>query len=169
MTNRKPDLNQVLAHLGEDPELGGLNFPIIHIAAHGCKDGFELTSGELISWEMLSGYLNNLKIPMGLDAEDRGSLIVSMSSCFGLYGCQTAPAKQPSPYFLLLGPIESLDWPDGLTAWITFYHLFVKRNFELQTAINRMNLAAGFDRDIFGVISGHAMEQHHAKSIAENE
>jgi hypothetical protein len=99
---------------------------------------------------------------MGSGADEPADLILSMSSCSGLYGCQAAQAKLPLPYFLLLGPTRRFDWPDGLTAWITFYHLFVYRNFDLQNAIKTMNLAAGFDEEVFAAISGQSMAQHYA-------
>src|SRR5260221_10213514 len=101
---------------------------------------------------------------MGLGCDDRGAVILAMSTCMGLYGCQIARAHHKAPYNLLFGPQKSIEWSDSLTAWITMYHLFLKKNIELERAIDAMNIAAGVEPMTFAVISGEAMEDRLSKN-----
>jgi hypothetical protein len=59
------------------------------------------------------------------------------SRCFAM--------DSPWPVFAVVGSEQNIPWSDALTAWVTFYHLFITKGVQVDVAIERMNLAAGED------------------------
>ncbi|MHB1018504.1 MAG: hypothetical protein ACYC2X_11565 [Coriobacteriia bacterium] len=111
--------------------------PILHLSAHGCKDGITLTSGELIDWNQLAGYLRPANNAL------RNLLVVCMSSCFGAYGRVMAMQDdRDAPYFAILGHPDSPTWSVAAVAYVAFYHrLFDGSGFT--QAIDAMRAASG--------------------------
>jgi len=57
-----------------------LHMPILHLSAHGDRNGIQLSNGDLIDWASLGGLLQPINRALG------GALIVAMSCCEGYSG-----------------------------------------------------------------------------------
>ncbi len=153
-------LEKVMRRISDDLQQRGdtVFIPVIHISAHGNERGIALTSEEVISWETLGNLLYDLKGRMGLSTVEPGTAVLAMSTCQGLHGYQVSRSNSRAPFSLMFGPTKNVEWADSLTAWITLYHLFLKKNFQLEKAIAAMNIAAGLEPRTFAVISGKSIE-----------
>jgi len=59
-------------------------YPILHLSAHGGKEGIQLSSGEVLTWAKLK----DLLIP--INESFRGELLLCMSSCEGYSACRNS-------------------------------------------------------------------------------
>lgn len=111
--------------------------PMLHFSMHGSSDGVWLTSGEIVTWEDLRHLLRNVLVATG------GTLLVTMSSCFGTAGCRMAMHDDSEPTFwALVGHTDQPTWADAAVAYITFYHLLFKER-NIRDCVDAMNVAAG--------------------------
>jgi hypothetical protein len=123
--------------------------PLIHISAHGNKSGLQLTSGEFVSWNDLRVLLVNLAQAKGFSRNGISTLQVCFSTCMGASAEEMFACGKPYPCFAIVGPTQSVEWSDSLTAFITFYHqLMNKPDASAVQATRIMNEAAGLC-DIF--------------------
>lgn len=110
--------------------------PIIHISAHGNKDGIELTDKTFINWD----YLKNLLIPVNKVLN--GGLLISLSACSGSSGCIMSMKPGVFPFHSVVGNTESPTWAETNIAYSTFYHLF-KKGEDIEKAVEAMKVASG--------------------------
>lgn len=112
--------------------------PILHISAHGSREGIQLSSGAVINWDLLRELV--LPINQGLG----GVLLLCMSACDGYNACQMAMVKDdlPHPYFAMVGHCGTPTWSDTAVAYASFYHLLSKGH-RVPTAVAAMNQASG--------------------------
>jgi hypothetical protein len=136
-------------------------FPILHISAHGNKDGIELTSGDFFSWKRLGDIL----VPFNEASGD--VLVVGMSTCFGFQGLRMARRVSGSPFYGLVGPKGEVRWDDTKVAFVTFYHLITKKGFDLNPAVEAMNIAAGVRQGTFEVVGGEQVQLEFRKKVKE--
>ena len=82
--------------------------PILHVSAHGGRDGLQLSNGELVTWHDL----RSLVEPINASLE--GTLILCMSACEGYAACQMAmrDGDDPHPYMGLVGNYGKPTWSD---------------------------------------------------------
>lgn len=120
--------------------------PIIHLSCHGNRDGISLTDGEFIAWPDLRPLL----LP-ALNAMN-GGLLLCMSSCGGAYaGTMAMDEDSNKPFWNLVGPQDSVSWPDAAVGFASFYHLFFKE-VPISDCVKGMNTASG--TGAFSVFSG---------------
>lgn len=120
--------------------------PIIHVSAHGNSDGLGLTSGELVTWSMLRDMLHSFLDEATDTADKVDSLSLTslcLSTCHGGCGSKMFELGQPYPCLGLVGPTEDVEWPDSLTAFVTFYHQLFYKHALVSHAVEAMNRAAG--------------------------
>jgi hypothetical protein len=112
--------------------------PILHISAHGYRDGIQLTSGEILRW----ADLRELLVP--LNEAFHGCLIVCMSTCEGYSGTRMAMVQQGEkmPFFALVGNCDKPTWPETAVGFATFYHLLAKGN-TVVASVRAMQVASG--------------------------
>jgi len=112
--------------------------PILHISAHGSKEGIQLSSGDVIPWALLRELV--LPINQGLG----GVLLLCMSACDGYHACQMAMVKEdlPHPYYAMVGHYGTPTWSDTAVAYASFYHLLSKGH-TVPVAVAAMNQASG--------------------------
>jgi hypothetical protein len=112
--------------------------PILHISAHGYKDGIQLSSGEFLGWDEL----RELLIPINQALS--GALILCMSTCEGYSGQQMAMVEHSSfhPFFAIIGNSGKPTWPETAVAFSSFYHLVANGRF-LKDAVEAMAVASG--------------------------
>jgi hypothetical protein len=110
--------------------------PIIHISAHGDREGFELLDSTIISWEYFINYLK----PINEILEE--NLVLCMSTCRGGYAYEMVNIEREPIFSNLIGCLENIGWRDTLVGYLTFYHLYNK-GFTIKEAVNGMNKATG--------------------------
>lgn len=117
--------------------------PILHISAHGFHEGFQLCSGEIVTWAQLREVL----VPINKALS--GSLMVCMSTCEGYAGSRMAMVqdKEDHPYFAIVGNSRQPTWPETAVAFTTLYHLIANGRY-LKDAVVAMCTASG-NEDFF--------------------
>jgi hypothetical protein len=90
---------------------------VLQFTAHGNKDGIGLkATGEFISWAELSASLKSLNQRM------RGSLILNMVACKGIYGAGIQAIEDPDdPFFDIVGPLKNIGFVQAKRIAKIFY------------------------------------------------
>lgn len=84
-----------------------------------------MSSGEIILFEEIQGVLIKLNII------SKGILIVVSSACYGIYMAQMTAIEDRSPFFIIIGPTESISGVKLSEAFKEFYkQLFNENNFD---------------------------------------
>lgn len=110
--------------------------PILHISAHGSREGIQLTSGEVVNWTELRDLI------MPINKALNGNLILCMSSCEGFNACRMAMSEGDIPFLGIIGHSGKPTWSDTAIAYATFYHLLAKGHY-MQEAVKAMKSASG--------------------------
>lgn len=112
--------------------------PLLHISAHGDKEGIQLSDGEVIQWQSLREHLRPVNQAVG------GSLIVCMSSYEGYMGVRMAmfPEDSGLPYYALIGCGSKPTWAETAVAFATLYHQ-LNRGEHISIAVEAMRVAFG--------------------------
>ncbi len=140
---------------------GEKTFPILHISAHGGENGIELTDKEFINWDELGDFL----VPFNEATGDVS--LIGMSTCYGFHGSQMAWRLKGLPFYALVGPVEKVNWDDSKVAFVIFYHLVARRNWEVEDAVFAMNLAAGVPRGTFKAKWGEEVQLKFHHEVGE--
>jgi hypothetical protein len=131
-----------LARVRSDQKL-----PILHISAHGNRDGIGLTDGTDLPW----ADLRHRFIPA--NEALKGLLIVGLSACDGASARQMAMWESgPPPFGLLFGHEGDGSWSDLAIGFAAFYHRFIHKNTGLAKSLEAMKMASGSDK--FTVLCG---------------
>lgn len=93
----KEDFLNLLLNLIQDVKESGL-IPILHIEVHGNKKGFELSSGDFVTWKDLKKSLIELNIAT------RNNLFIVLAACYGAYLMEILLPTDRSPCWGLVGP-----------------------------------------------------------------
>lgn len=124
--------------------------PVIHISAHGDRDGIQLTNGEVVSWELL----RELTIP--INKALNGLLLICLSSCEGWNACQMAMTEKDIPFMAMVGNSSKPTWSDTAIGFSSFYHL-LSQGFNVYECVEGMKYASG--NNGFTVEHGDKMKQ----------
>ena len=112
-------------------------YPVLHLSAHGNKDGIQLSTGDLVTWSDLRAVLVPIHTAM--------PLLLCMSACEGFSAQQMAmdfTDDAPHPYLAMVGNWGSPTWSDTAVAYLSFYHLLA-RGRTLSEAVIGMRAASG--------------------------
>jgi hypothetical protein len=114
--------------------------PLLHISAHGDREGIQLSSGHVLTWQSLRDHLRPVNEALG------GGLVVCMSSCEGYNGVRMAmfPEDPALPYYALIGCGKSPTWSEAAVAFATLYHQ-LHRGEHISSAVAAMRVASGND------------------------
>lgn len=113
-------------------------FPIIHLSAHGSKEGIQLTDGSVIVWEELKDYFKPINKAFN------NVLLLCMSSCEGYNACRMSMHKTDTeyPFWAVVGNYTEPLWSETAVAYATFYHnIALGKTFK--DAIEAMKVASG--------------------------
>lgn len=126
--------------------------PILHLSAHGSKEGITLTDDTLVDWRQLGKYLSPANNVL------RGRLLVCMSLCSGLHGIKMAMTcdRQIAPFFAIVGHEGTINWSDCAFAFVTFYHRLFK-GASPDEAVRAMKCASG--EQGFSYVKGSQVDQ----------
>jgi len=129
----------------ETPHILQFDVPIIHISAHGNKDGIQLTDGSFFHWSQLKSIFKRKYLDL------HNLLIVCMSSCEGFGAARMAFNSESLPFLALIGPTAEIDLRDTAIAFLTFYYR-LKKDASPRAALKAMKISSGNDE--FAMISG---------------
>lgn len=112
--------------------------PVLHISAHGDKEGIQLSSGQVLPWAILRKYLTPINEAL------KNNLLVCMSCCKGYSGTRMAmfPEDEGYPFYAIVANSEDPLWADTAVAYSSFYHLLAKGEY-IVDAVNAMRVASG--------------------------
>jgi hypothetical protein len=98
--------------------------PILHIEAHGCEQGIETGSGELVLWGDLYADLQSLNIAC------RNNLMLVMSACHGIHAAELflGGLLKAAPVRCVIGPETEIYDTDLESGFIAFYTEIIQRN-----------------------------------------
>jgi len=136
--------------------------PYLHFSAHGNENGFGLSNGEFITWDMLRDYLDNINREITFIRYpgytlDISLLNLSFSVCKGFNAKKMQDGLDRNIYSSLVGPIESVDWADSLIAYSTLFHQIFYKGKRMIDSISIMNSAAGLS-NIFQHSLGYGLK-----------
>lgn len=120
LLNNKKELHEKFAEIEERAKSGEKFF--FHFVGHGNSEGigFKHTQ-ELVKWKELSSDLSKINIAAS------NTLVVNMTSCFGLNGIKTVnPFHEETPFFGLIGFTKTLNSKIAKQANEIFYREFFK-------------------------------------------
>jgi len=107
-------------------------FPIIHIEAHGSKEGLEVASREFIPWEALRNSLTEINIAC------KNNLMVVMAACEGIYLFQIVQPIHRTPFCALIGPKRKVTASEILRDYSSFYSELLA-SFDGNKALEKLN------------------------------
>lgn len=96
--NSKQSLFEALNVIKENLTNSNL-FPYIHFEIHGCKTGFEMSSGELVVWDDI--YSSFVEINYTL----KNKLLVSLATCYGAYIFNIMDPLKRAPFYAYIAPV----------------------------------------------------------------
>jgi hypothetical protein len=110
------ELLQALAEIEQRVVQHGAK-PLIHFDTHGdSKAGLYIVdSHECVGWEELADALRSINVATG------NNLCVVSAACFGFYVALKASILKPVPFYLLIGPPESISFGYVESALFAFY------------------------------------------------
>lgn len=112
-------------------------YPILHISAHGNKNGILLTDGTFLQWEELREILKPINTFLN------NGLTICLSTCSGFSGYKMAKISEENmPFYGIVGPLQQLTWEDSAIAFMVFYNRLSKEGL-VKRAIDAMNAASG--------------------------
>lgn len=103
--------------------------PLLHFEFHGNENFFTLKDGIEIPWGRFSEML------IEINKSIKNSLIVVASACYGAHLIGIADIMERSPFFLLIGPRESIMPHVLLTGYTNFYCKLLS-SFDISKAIS---------------------------------
>ena len=112
--------------------------PMLHISAHGDKEGIQLSSGEVLTWELLRQLLHPINSALN------NNLLVCLSCCEGYSGTRMAMFLEDEgyPFYAIIANSSKPLWSDTAVAYSAFYHLIAKGEYLLD-AVEAMRIASG--------------------------
>jgi len=118
--------------------------PIIHLSAHGSKDGIQLTDETLFGWRDLKNHFNFINKIFD------GSLLLCMSSCRGFSACKMSMdgTNRPYPFWGMVGNNVEPSWSETAVAYATFYHHIARGNL-IAPSVEAMKTASGNNGFVF--------------------
>jgi hypothetical protein len=107
-------------------------FPIVHIEAHGSKDGLEVASGDFVEWEAFRKSLTEINISC------QNNLTVIMAACEGIYLFQIVQPIHRAPFCVLIGPKRKVTAGELEKDYSSFYSELLE-SFDGNKALDKLN------------------------------
>lgn len=123
--------------------------PAIHIAAHGHDEAISLSDGDQVPW----GEFWN----MFMIFKDSPLILVGLSICEGFHSAKTAREMPRLPICFLVGTDKNVVMGDSLIWFAILYHLIIKKEQTIKTAVELMNKVS--NEEIFQYTSISASEE----------
>ncbi len=133
----------------------------LHFSLHGSSEGIALSDNTFIDWNSFYVFIKKFNETIEYIKAPNGILFAPtyliFSVCNGFSAKIIKEFDETTPYTALIGPVEAIEWSDGLLAYSTFYHNTILKKMGLPKAIENMNLVAGLE-NVFQVDMGKGMK-----------
>lgn len=149
-------LNEIKSDIKRKREI-----PLLHIEAHGNKDGLELTNGEFLSWQELKLYL------IAINIETRFNLFIVLAMCNGAYFLDALKIDDRSPCVGMLAPIKPVYPTPLLSTFINFYKKLFKTADIFKSAIH-INQENNPEESVYFCTSAYHHCEEVMKKLKEN-
>jgi len=127
----KENFLQILNNIHDDASQND-NYPMIHIDCHGNKDGLEVTSGEIITWEDLRPILIKINIACKLN------LVILLASCNGAHLIKVVTKLDRAPFWAVIGSNIEVTVGSVEQNYGEFYRVFAD-NLDGNAAMKALN------------------------------
>jgi hypothetical protein len=128
--NNKEEFEKALAEVRDMAFYANHN-PILHIEAHGSKEGLQLSSGEMLNWHWLQSILTEINVVTNMN------LMVTLAACHGAYLMSLASPINRAPFWMLLAPFEEVnEW--GVEVSFAAFYQELLHSFDVRKAMDRM-------------------------------
>jgi hypothetical protein len=127
---RSVELLSVLDKIKRETDEG--IYPIIHIEAHGSKEGLKIASDEFIAWEVFRERLAMINVAC------RNNLLVTMAACEGAYLFQVVKPTERAPFCGLIGPKKKIPAGELESDYSAFYSELLE-SLDGNRAIEKLN------------------------------
>lgn len=103
--------------------------PLLHIEAHGSRDGIEFTDGSRVRWEDIKPYFSSLNLATG------NNLIIASALCYGMSQLKTINLGEAAPCWALIAPPNTV-FPDSIySGFYNFYTTFYRSKSQKEALI----------------------------------
>jgi hypothetical protein len=127
----------------------------LQIEAHGCEDGVDLASGELVTWQQFFGVIRPINVKM------LNLLLVCMSMCYGGALISHLEPEKRAPYRAFIGAgstIKAGVLLDGFSAFYENYHHLLD-SFAAFEAMKKATIDANTGRSPFWMMTSEDVFQ----------
>lgn len=142
-------LADLLKHFANEMAGKESRVPAIHIAAHGHDEAISLSDGDQVPWLEFWD--------MFMVFKDSPLILVGLSICEGFHSVNTAQKMPGLPIYFLVGTDKNVVMGDSLIGFAILYHLMIKKEQKIKTAVELMN--KGINEDIFQCTSIATFEE----------
>jgi len=144
--------------------------PLLHLEAHGDKDGLEGSDGaggaEFLSWKELADPLQQLNLAPSCN------LVIFIAACTGFAGIKAFYRGPRAPAVALVGPVDRIVDGDLLRGTKEFYRRLRDPNPRLIDVVASASSEAGpvgFEVEPFAILAFEAMAQTLIASLRHDE
>ena len=127
------ELLGVLSDIERRTKIDGI-YPVVHIEAHGSKQGLRLSDGSRLGWLDLLDALTSINVACRLN------LLVVMSACWGADVVRVVHPAHRAPFWGTVGPSRSVSASTLLASYSVFYRTYLT-TFDGRAAIMAMRSA----------------------------
>lgn len=121
-------------------------YPIIHFDCHGCENGLETASGELVKWDEIR------EILIEINRSTRLNLMIVIAACNGAHLIKTSTKLDAAPFWAIIGPKKKVSAGHIQDNFGRFYESFLS-DLDGDKAINILNEGAGRQDRVYHFLS----------------
>ncbi|WP_339135803.1 MAG: hypothetical protein WGN25_18940 [Candidatus Electrothrix sp. GW3-4] len=163
---------EVLASIKDATDLAERTgmIPVLHIEAHGNKDGLGGPNGkggeELLSWERLTDPLQRLNFATNCN------LVVVIAACIGFAGIKALTRSPIAPAVALVGPDAEISPGDLLSGTKEFYRRWMDnepRLSEITDSASRESGGVYFDWEPYILLAYQSLAEHLIISLRKDQ
>ncbi|GAA4789810.1 hypothetical protein GCM10023231_17220 [Olivibacter ginsenosidimutans] len=106
--------------------------PLLHFEVHGCEEGLQLASGEIVGWDEVGSCTRSINEYLG------NTLFISLATCKGAHILKSIDPTIRAPFWGILGPKQDISHEEVVNDFNGFYDELLN-SFDLQKAIDILN------------------------------
>jgi len=95
-------------------------FPLLHIECHGCPDGLQMASGEVVNWSEIREQF------ISINSACRLNLVVVLAACYGADVLNLATKLDRAPFWAAIAPEKEVNAGHVQAGFEAFYGEFFK-------------------------------------------
>jgi len=95
-------------------------FPLLHIECHGCPEGLQMASGEVVNWSEIREQF------ISINSACRLNLVVVLAACYGVHVLNLATKLDRAPFWAVIAPEKEVTAGHVQAGFDAFYKEFFK-------------------------------------------